>query len=285
MTVHETPASIVSPAILDLDGFERVSATWERFLDVDHARSVVMQFPERSVWVESARECAIVADWRRRPEVASIVGMHAIRHRRELMARAAVQAEALGLDAIVTIEWNETLRPEVYESAGFELFDAVMPFELERRHFPEGAESAHTIKRLDVQDVAILDQLIAVDHAAFNWLWINSRAEFVHYGRSPEVELWGVFAGQELIGYTGITQFGHWGHIDRLAVHPEWQSRGAGNALTRFAINRLAGHGCATVGLSTQVDNWRSQRLYSKLGFRRADGSTYRIYGRRFDHP
>lgn len=275
-------SSAVEPAVLDLHGFDRQAGVWSQSFDLDQARNLVRRYPGRSVWLEHARECVIVGDWRRRPEVAAIAGIHAVRYRPELMAAAADRAAELELEGIVVIEWTETISPAVYDAAGFDLLDSVVPFEIDRRNYPRTADPSSPIQRLDTGDASIFDQLMSLDHASFGWLWINGPAEFAHYGRASEVELWGQVIDGRLRSYLGITIYGHWGHIDRLAVHPDWQGRGLGEDLTRFGIARLSEHGCATVGLSTQTGNWRSQRLYSKLGFRRSDANTYRIYGRNF---
>ncbi len=268
---------------LTLRDLERMAGVWDADLDIRQVRSVLERFPGRSLWSPAQSECIIVSEWRRRPEIASIVGVRAVRSRAALMERAAERALEMQLEAILAIEWNESLRPAFYESIGFEQLDAVIPFELTNSGSRTAKLPDNRIERIDILDDRLLDQLIELDHAAFSWLWSNSRAEFEHYGVSDDVELWGHVLDGTLVSYAGITAYGHWGHIDRLAVHPEMQRRGLGNELTRFAIERLRANGAKTIGLSTQASNWKSQRLYANLGFRRSSQNTYRIYGRIFD--
>ena len=282
MTRPESWSPAEAVATLDPETFDRKSGSWAQSIDLDQARSTLRNYPNRSVWLERAHECVIVGDWRRRPEIASITGIHAVRFRGNLMCAASERARQLGLEAILFIEWTEVLNPAFYESIGFEVLDAVIPLEIHKRHFSGPSRATVPIRRLDAHDPWTLDQLLAIDHAAFDWLWINSQAEFSHVGWSPDVELWGQFAESQLISYLETTHYGRWGHIDRLAVHPNWQGQGLGNDLTRFGVDRLMSHGAGTVGLSTQLDNGRSQRLYEKIGFRRSESNTYRIYGRVF---
>ncbi|MGD9712429.1 MAG: GNAT family N-acetyltransferase [Thermomicrobiales bacterium] len=276
-------APVVSDAQhLSLEDFDRASVFWQDRIDLRQARNVLLRFPERSVWSPENRECLIVGDWRNRPEIASIVGSTAIRGRKALYIEAARLAHESGLEAILAIEWTERQSPDFYHSAGYQRLDAVLPFELEARRRPPPVFGSLPIVSLDSRHTATKEALLDVDHAAFDWLWINSRAEFEQYGSYDGVELWGHAEGDRLVSYAGLTRLGDWGHIDRLAVHPAWQQRGLGEALTRFSIDRLLRAGARTVGLSTQASNMRSQRLYAKLGFRRTSTNAYQVYGQRF---
>ncbi len=267
---------------LTLDDFDRESFFWRELIDTDQARSVVERFPDRSVWSPAHHECVIVGEWRNRPRIASVVGTTAIRTRRELLRASADRAEELSLEGIILIEWNEHESPHFYASAGLESLDAVIPFELTLRSRVDEWTPSMPLVQLDSRDPEDLRQLVEVDNDAFDWLWINSAREFEHYARGEESELWGHFNGCQLISYAGFTRFGPWGHIDRLAVQPNWQQRGLGRELTLFAVERMRRFGATTIGLSTQASNWKSQRLYSHLGFRRTSVNAYQVYGRRF---
>ncbi|GAA5183478.1 GNAT family N-acetyltransferase [Rugosimonospora acidiphila] len=54
-----------------------------------------------------------------------------------------------------------------------------------------------------------------------------------------------------------------------LAVAPEAQGRGAGEALVRACLERAAGLGCRAVVICTRDIAIPAQRLYQRLGFRR----------------
>ena len=68
-------------------------------------------------------------------------------------------------------------------------------------------------------------------------------------------------------------------HIGRLAVAPQLQSQGIGGLLLQGALERLWAEGADLVTLNTQKDNQRSQRLYSRFGFRRL-GAEIEVLGR-----
>lgn len=52
-----------------------------------------------------------------------------------------------------------------------------------------------------------------------------------------------------------------------LAVAPEAQRRGVGQALTRACLERAMAHGCKAVVISTRDIAFAAQRMYAQLGF------------------
>ncbi len=129
----------------------------------------------------------------------------------------------------------------------------------------------------------MLGALVSLDHDAFPWLWRNSAEEFRLYLAMPEVEVWVGLSGERLVSYVGLTHFPGWGHLDRIAVAPVAQSAGFGRESLRFAVHRVAELGARRMGLSTQGDNVRSQRLYESVGFRRTAEHDYSVRGVVFD--
>ena len=61
-----------------------------------------------------------------------------------------------------------------------------------------------------------------------------------------------------------------WASIRTLAVLPEARGRGVGEALTRECLRRAYERGAAAVGLHTNPFMAAANRLYERLGFRRA---------------
>jgi ribosomal protein S18 acetylase RimI-like enzyme len=59
------------------------------------------------------------------------------------------------------------------------------------------------------------------------------------------------------------------GEFRMLAVAPQARGRGVGEALARFAIDRLAAQGAHAVVLSSLSTMHAAHRLYERLGFRR----------------
>src|SRR5207249_8898075 len=61
-----------------------------------------------------------------------------------------------------------------------------------------------------------------------------------------------------------------WASIRTLAVLPDARGRGTGEALTRECIRRAHEQGAVAVGLHTNPFMAAANRLYKRLGFRRA---------------
>ena len=81
-------------------------------------------------------------------------------------------------------------------------------------------------------------------------------------------QLWGYFAGNELIGIVGFRE----GWIDQLYVVPSSQGRGVGTALLRLAQSQSA-----SLSLWTFQRNEAARRFYEKRGFiltQETDGAT-----------
>ena len=55
--------------------------------------------------------------------------------------------------------------------------------------------------------------------------------------------------------------------IDDVYVKPEMRKQGAATALLEYAFSLAKDLDCARVDLLTEVDNYRAQALYKKLGF------------------
>jgi ribosomal protein S18 acetylase RimI-like enzyme len=221
----------------------------------------------------------IVDAWRRRPEIASLAGVRAPGNEAALIRGSVERCRELGLDAFLIIEWDEIRRPEFYDSLGLSLLDEVLPFDIDSRKLATGSQTPGEVVRIHSMSSQWADSLLELDHEAFPWLWINSRSEFEHYLGSLSVEVWGQVVEGRLATYVGFTAYGDWGHIDRIAVHPDFQRRGLARELMHHAGRRMQRLGVRTIGLTTQAGNWKSQRLYHQLGFRRTPRNRYAVYG------
>jgi GNAT superfamily N-acetyltransferase len=123
-----------------------------------------------------------------------------------------------------------------------------------------------------------LPELMALEQVSFPWIWRYGSAFFQEAAVTPGRRLLLAYQQSTLIGYLIITLHGSFGHLDRLAVHPAFQHRGYGAELLRHALGEMTTRGATAAGLSTQKDNYRSQRLYESFGFRRT--GKYCIYGK-----
>jgi ribosomal protein S18 acetylase RimI-like enzyme len=279
------PAITVIPRELTVQDVDRLPlGLWSR-LTAQDVRNELESFPCRSVWLPDTLEYAILGPWRRRPEIANVLALSAARHPAELLIAAARQAHHLGARIVTAIEIDEVRHPAFYEKAGFKLLEEIITYELDLSIPLASVREGITFRYADISDSADIEQLLALDHASFPWLWWNSAEEFNAYGSDPGVELFVGYVEDQAVSYIGITAYLGWGHIDRIAVSPSFQGRGYGEASLAFAISRLAQSGAKRVGLSTQQNNQRSQRLYERFGFRRSSQNGYRIYGKIMNMP
>jgi GNAT superfamily N-acetyltransferase len=70
-----------------------------------------------------------------------------------------------------------------------------------------------------------------------------------------------------LVGVIFCFRWGEVGWFGSLAVAPEWQGRGVGQALAGRAVEYLAESGCRRIGLETWPRSPAMLHLYGKLGF------------------
>jgi ribosomal protein S18 acetylase RimI-like enzyme len=235
-------------------------------------------YPGRSVWLPSTREFVLVAPWRHRDEIAGVMTMRAPRSAVRLVQAAIEQAQSHGAELFVAVETDERRQAAFYEAVGMTPLEEIITYELDRPSPSWAAVTPMTFR--PVWPGMNLDELLAIDHAAFPWLWRNSREEFEAYLTSPDVDVFLGYLEDEPVSYVGTTNFYGWGHLDRIAVTPAHQGQGVGYRSLAYAVAHLARLGARRVALSTQGMNQRSRRLYEQFGFRRQRSNDYFIYGR-----
>jgi ribosomal protein S18 acetylase RimI-like enzyme len=113
-----------------------------------------------------------------------------------------------------------------------------------------------------------LDSAAAIDAAAFDAFWVMDRAgleeSLAATKRSEVLAIGDPMAGFAIVGYGPVSSY-----VQRVAVHPQHQGHGLGSALLAAAAWRARRRGSRAIFLNTQVDNDRSLRLYSRLGYER----------------
>ena len=157
-------------------------------LSADDVRRILFSYPGRSVWLPETLEFAIVAPWRHRNEVANIQELAAVRQPEFLVEAAVQRCQDAHAALVVSIELEEVRRPAFYERVGFRLLDEVVMFELDR--LPPAGRSSGRVRFVaaDPFHADTREALLAIDRAAFPWLWRNSPAEFREYHHTPGVE-------------------------------------------------------------------------------------------------
>lgn len=245
----------------------------------EQMRDTLRSRPGRSVWVPGTLEHLLIASWRNRRDISSIEEISAVRHLPALVEQALAQCHQHGDELLLALELESHRGRSRLERAGLPQLEEVITYEIEAMRMPH-VQAAH-LHAVPVyrEDNALLSQVLALDNAAFPWLWRNSLEEFWEYLDSPGVEVLAIFAEDQLVAYIGFTEFEGWGHIDRVAAQPERQGEGFGQAAVALGLDALRRGGARRVGLSTQRSNVRSQRLYERLGFQRTPELDYHLYG------
>lgn len=245
----------------------------------EQTRDTLRSHPGRSVWVPGTLEHLLIGSWRNRREISSIEEISAVRHLPTLVEQAIVQCHRQGDDLLLALELESHRGRSRFERAGLQQLEEVITYEIETMRVPQLQQHHLHVIEADRQDNMLLLQLLELDNAAFPWLWRNSLEEFCEYLESSGVRVLAIFDRGQIVAYIGITEFEGWGHIDRVAVQPERQGEGFGQAAVMLGLEALRRGGARRVGLSTQRSNVRSQRLYERLGFQRTPELDYHLYG------
>jgi len=124
----------------------------------------------------------------------------------------------------------------------------------------------HLVVRDDDHNI---DQMLAIDHAAFPDFWRFDRAallESTHATSSSSVFV--IRDGDSGITGYAVAGYGHAiSYLQRVAVDPAWQGQGMGRSLVRAAARSARRSGSKAMLLNTQFDNEPAITLYEEEGF------------------
>lgn len=110
------------------------------------------------------------------------------------------------------------------------------------------------------------DKFHKMDKKCFPHATINENS----YGNNIDSNVFQVLideTSKNFIGYFKINQYGKKGHIQRIAVHPDFQRKGYGNLLIKKAVTELEKRGCNQFFLYVETDNFAALNLYKKHHF------------------
>ena len=134
------------------------------------------------------------------------------------------------------------------------------------------------IRRMNQDDIS---EVCSVDNTAFKPIWQHSEDDIRNAYQQSVIAT--VAEGSDgIIGYLISTKGPMGGHIARLAVLPDSQSKGIGYCLVRDTLERFTTRGVFQITVNTQTDNISSLALYEKMGFVKT-GESYPVYV--FLHP
>jgi len=185
-------------------------------------------------------------------------------------ARAQVAGSGVVVAAIVLQAWLQELLVESHFSNRQNI---VM---LERDRPPAGPVVLPAGVSLRAMLPYDLPAVAEVDAAAFELVWQNSLPALNR--AFPQALLATVAETAEgVIGYQISTRNPFGSHLARLAVLPDSQRHGVGQALVVDLIDQLAQRGIARITVNTQSDNRTSLALYKRIGFQET-GEQYPVY-------
>jgi ribosomal protein S18 acetylase RimI-like enzyme len=252
---------------------------WSSPFDEQSLIAHVRAHPDRSFWYPQTGEYLIGEPWRHRREITTIADVSAREHAPLLIEALRVAPTSSPQELIVMTDFVNARPPSLYASLGLRRIQEVICYEM-RAVTADTPCTRLTFRRASIHEPTERDALLGVDHASFPWLWHNTADEFTAYQRGDGVELYvGYDRAARPIAYFGVTHFRGWGHLDRIGVVPSAQGAGHGLEALRYAVHLLARAGATRIGLSTQADNLRSQRLYQRFGFQRTYQNDYHIHG------
>ena len=260
------------------DDVGRLRLGWQSRFTAPSLTAHLQRYPAAGWWLPGSAEYVVSEPWRRRDEIVGLLEVGARgAGRAALLAAAAASARAAGRRLLILPEadWSPHKSPG---DADFAPLERVVYYQLGGLIGPPAATRPLPPLEFAPLTAHNLATVLALDHAAFPWLWWNSEAEVRAYSGYAGVQLWLGWTAGVPVAYAGFTTLDRWGHLDRLATDPAWQGRGYGAAMLAYALGRMAALGVARVTLSTQATNTSSQRLYEGFGFRRTQ-EVYDIYG------
>lgn len=265
--------------ILEPDDVDRLSLSWRNRFEPEEMKTMLRHFPGRSVWHPPSQEFILVSPWRRREETAILAEVSGVQHVRPMIAGVFEACRRAGAHVVLTAEMHERQRPRFWQSAGMQHLETVIALSLGPLRTRAGKVDSLGFKRVEAGDERALDLLLAIDNRSFPWLWWNNRDEFRAYLGLKDVEVYFVMREDRVVGYVGLTRYLGWGHLDRIAIAPDYQGNGFGREAVDFAIVRGMELGFRSLSLSTQEENWQSRALYRAAGFRHERDNDYRLYG------
>lgn len=260
----------------------KVRHSWLNGFTREELARHVERNPQFCWWVRRSGDYIVGEPWRRRSDIGCIAELNARGSARDaLTARLSEAFVAQGYQAVVLGYHGWEQYAAYYASLGFSALERVVYYEkpnmqLSYRPSVQVANGEVSIAPLKPDE---LDSLIAVDHAAFPWLWWNSRAEMEQYQVMDNVGIYLARYQGQARGYFSYTLFERWGHLDRIAVDPQARGIGLGAAQLARAVAEMESHGVRRITLSTQATNAQSRKLYEGFDFR-LTGESYHIYGK-----
>lgn len=177
-----------------------------------------------------------------------------------LVSRTLRMREITGIVLVGDAPWLT----EVLEADGFQRRETVITY---GRHATAPVSiSGNAIVAIEHADASMVHEIAAIDWRVFGPLWHKPAEDLDRVVAGGLPFMVATHAGC-IVGYQWHAHADSHGHLNRLAVSPEWQDRGVGTRLLTEALAAMACVGVSWVTLNTQQSNVRSRRLYERFGF------------------
>lgn len=272
------PDAVLPLAVDDLPELRRANRS---LLRDDELLESLRLMPGLSQWHPASGEFVLVAPWRHRADIPTFRLLSAFGHERDLVRAALDAADATGKAAFVTTETYERRKPGFYANHGLDRMETIIGYRHARveDYLDVELQPQQTFNPVQPGDSQLIEGMVAVDRAAFPWLWRNSPGEFIWWMNQPSVEVTVGMLNGVVVSYYGVTYYQNMAHLDRIAIHPGYQGQALGTETLAIAMLRMARLGLEQAALCTQQSNAVSQKLYERAGFQRAERDDYYMYG------
>jgi len=145
------------------------------------------------------------------------------------------------------------------EPYGFERVDDLLYYVMD----PLQAGADHPLIRTATSDD--LETLLALDHASFPRPYQRGMNEMrVHVEGTSIVKV--AEEDGQMFGFSILQPLGERYHLGAVGVHPDRQRQGWGRILFQEAVHAANQAGAKSLGLTTQVSNTPSRRIYESAG-------------------
>lgn len=117
-------------------------------------------------------------------------------------------------------------------------------------------------------EISDLDDVLEIEKRVFpytSWSRISFEMEIYSPFSSPYVLL----LENRVIGYIVFHTISEETHITNFAIQPEYQNKGYGKFLFKFAIDNIRNSKSKSIYLEVRASNLRAQHIYEKFGFKK----------------
>lgn len=125
-------------------------------------------------------------------------------------------------------------------------------------------------------EMSHIDQVVEIEEQCFAISW--TKADFIREINENKLAIYFVaIYNDKVAGYAGMWHVVTEGHITNIAVLPEYQGQGIGDALVQALLATAEEREMIGVTLEVKIGNSKAQKLYVKYGFR-SEGIRKRYY-------